>query len=156
MEKEYEEVEAVKENAVKEIEYLLNGEKKMEEKVEVKKEEVVEEVVEVKKAEITYDDFDKLDLRVGKIISSEKMENADKLLKFSVQIGEEVRTIVSGVACYYSPEDMLNKSVVVVTNLKPRKIRGVESYGMILYASNDKDLCFVTPAKEMESGTEVS
>lgn len=119
------------------------------------KNEMLEEV-ENKKPEITYDDFDKLDLRVGKIITSEKVENADKLLKFSVEVGNEVRTIVSGVANYYKPEELLNKNVVIVANLKPRKIRGIESVGMILYAEDENDnICFVTPSKDMPSGSQV-
>jgi len=145
----------------KEIDYLLNGDKKMEEKKNNKEEkeetkvEKVEEVVENKgKPEINYDDFDKCEFKVGTIIESGKVEGADKLLKFSVKIGEEVRTIVSGVAPYYTPEYMLNKKVVVVTNLKPRKIRGVESKGMILYAMDETEehLCFVTPEKDLDDG----
>ncbi|MBE5746307.1 MAG: methionine--tRNA ligase [Clostridiales bacterium] len=142
----------------KEIEFLLSGEKKMEEvKVDVK-EEIKEEVKEIKgKPEITYDDFDKCEFRVGKILEAEKVEGADRLLKFKVKIGDEERTIISGVAPYYTPEYMVNKSVVVVVNLKPRKIRGIESKGMILYACDEteENLCFVTPEKEMESGVEV-
>lgn len=109
------------------------------------------------KPEIEFADFEKLEFRVGKITSAEKVENADKLLKFSVDFGGEVRTIVSGVATHYSPEYMLNKQVVVVMNLKPRKIKGIESQGMILYAfSNDeKEFCFITPEKEISSGVEV-
>ena len=127
----------------------------MEEKVEIKKE--VEEVIENKKPEIEFADFEKLDLRVGKILTSERVEGADKLLKFSVKLGEEVRTIISGVYPYYEPEYMVDKNVVVVTNLKPRKIRGVESKGMILYAEDEKNnkLFFVTPEKDIESGSEV-
>lgn len=136
----------------KEIEYLTCGDKKMEGKIEEKIEEIKKG-----KPEITFEDFDKIELKVGKIIESEKVEGADKLLKFSVQLGEEIRTIVSGVAPFYAPEYMLNKEVVVVTNLKPRKIRGIESKGMILYACNNDDskLYFITPEKEIESGVEV-
>lgn len=134
----------------KEIDYLVNGGKTVEE-------EKIVEPEKTGKAEITFEDFDKIELKVGKIIESEKVEGADKLLKFSVQLGNEVRTIVSGVAPFYSPEYMLNKEVIVVTNLKPRKIRGIESKGMILYACSDDDtkLYFITPEKEIESGVEV-
>ncbi len=143
--------EIIKEKQLKEF---------MEQNVEIKEEvkvEEKEEVVENKKPEITFDDFDKIDLRVGKIIAAEKVENADKLLKFTVKLGEEERTILSGVAPYYTPEYMLNKSVVVVANLKPRKIRGIESKGMILYAfdENYDKLLFVTPEQDIASGTEV-
>ena len=123
---------------------------------EVKTEEKKEEVVN-KKPEITYDDFDKLDLRVGKILTAEKVENADKLLKFTVKLGDEERTIISGVYPYYTPEYLVNKNVVVVVNLKPRKIKGIESRGMILYSEDEKNdkLLFVTPEKDIDSGSEV-
>jgi methionyl-tRNA synthetase len=109
------------------------------------------------KPEIEFDDFEKIELKIGKIISSEKVENANKLLKFSVDFGGEVRTIVSGVAEHYSPEEMLGKQVIVVMNLKPRKIRGIESQGMILYAyaNDEKEFCFVTPQKDISNGADV-
>lgn len=129
----------------KELQFLL---------VDSIKEKKVEE--ENKKPDIVYDDFDKLDLRVGKIIEAQKVENADKLLQFKVELKNEVRTIVSGVAEHYKPEDLLNKNVVVVANLKPKKIRGIESYGMILYAENDGKLCFITPSNDVPSGSEVA
>ncbi len=96
------------------------------------------------KPEITIDDFEKIDLRVGKIISCEKHPKADKLLVSQVSIGGEVRQIVSGVAKYYSPEEMAGKNVIVVANLKPIKLRGEESKGMILFADNGERLEFVT------------
>lgn len=129
----------------KELQFLL---------VDSIKEKKMEE--ENKKPDIVYDDFDKLDLRVGKIIEAQKVENADKLLQFKVELKNEVRTIVSGVAEHYKPEDLLNKNVVVVANLKPKKIRGIESYGMILYAENDGKLCFITPSTDVPSGSEVA
>lgn len=106
------------------------------------------------KAQIEFEDFEKIEIKVGKIVSAQKVENADKLLQFQVEIGAETRTIVSGVAKHYAPEYMLGKEVLVVTNLKPRKIRGIESCGMILYAFTDgeKEFCFVSPEKEIESG----
>ncbi len=91
------------------------------------------------KDEIVYDDFDKLDLRVGTIISAEKHPDADKLLVFQVKMGTEKRQIISGVAKYFKPEDCVGKKVVVVANLKPRKLRGLESKGMILFADNEVD-----------------
>lgn len=145
-------------------EVLIKGEeikkKQLEEfekvkKMEEKKEEIVEEIKG--KDLIEYDDFDKVELKVGTILTSEKVENADRLLKFSVKIGDEVRTIVSGVAEHYNPDYMVNKQVIVCTNLKPRKIKGIESRGMILYAEDEKEnkLLFVTPEKEISSGSEV-
>ena len=91
------------------------------------------------KDEIVYEDFDKLDLRVGTILSAEKHPKADKLLIFQVKMGTEKRQIVSGVAEYFKPEDCVGQKVVVVANLKPRKLRGVESKGMLLFADNVAD-----------------
>ncbi len=88
------------------------------------------------KEEIVYDDFDKLDLRVATILEAEKHPKADKLLVFQVKMGTEKRQIISGVAEYYKPEDLVGKKVVVVANLKPRPLRGLESKGMILFADN--------------------
>lgn len=91
------------------------------------------------KNEIVYDDFDKLDLRVGTIIEAEKHPKADKLLVFQVKMGTEKRQIISGVANYFKPEDCVGKKVVVVANLAPRKLRGLESKGMILFAEDETD-----------------
>ncbi len=118
--------------------------KRLDPKVELpkyeKKEEVKPEVKEEKIAEISIDDFAKVSLKVGEIIASKRHENADKLLVSQVKIGNEVRQIVSGIAKYYDPETLVGKKVVVVTNLKPVKIRGVESFGMLLCASNNDSL----------------
>ena len=91
------------------------------------------------KGEIEYDDFDKMDFRVGTILSAEKHPKADKLLVFQVKMGTETRQIISGVAQYFKPEECVGKKVVVVANLKPRKLRGLESKGMILFADNEVD-----------------
>lgn len=110
------------------------------------------------KDEIVYDDFDKLDLRVGTIVSAEKHPKADKLLVFQVKMDTETRQIISGVAQYFKPEDCVGKKVVVVANLAPRKLRGLESKGMILFADdqlNGKDsLAFVTT--EADDGNPVT
>ena len=91
------------------------------------------------KDEIVYDDFDKIDLRVGTILEAEKHPKADKLLVFQVKMGTETRQIISGVSEYFKPEECIGKKVVVVANLKPRNLRGLESKGMILYADNEVD-----------------
>ena len=109
-------------------------------KEEPKKEEVKQEIKEEKIAEITIDEFAKTSLKVGEILECRRHENADKLLVSQIKIGEEVRQIVSGIAKYYNPEEMVGKKVIVVTNLKPVKIRGVESFGMVLCASMDDKL----------------
>ena len=108
-------------------------------------------------SEISIDDFAKVQLRVGKILTAEKVEKADKLLKFSVQIGDEVRTIVSGIAKYYTPEETVGKNVVVVSNLKPAKLRGIESQGMLLCACQKREdgsesIVLVSPEKTVDSG----
>ncbi|MDE7213070.1 MAG: methionine--tRNA ligase subunit beta, partial [Anaeroplasmataceae bacterium] len=93
-----------------------------------------------KKEEITIDDFDKLDLGVGQIIEAKKHPKADKLLVFKVDLGNEIRQIVSGIAKYYKPEELIGKKIVVVKNLKPISLRGEESYGMLLCASDENQL----------------
>ncbi len=108
-------------------------------------------------SEITIEDFAKIALRVGKVLAAEKVEKADKLLKLTVDLGEEkTRTIVSGIAKWYTPEDMVGKSIVVVSNLKPVKLRGILSEGMILCASDDNDnLSIVAPISDIKAGSEV-
>ncbi|MEI8052238.1 MAG: methionine--tRNA ligase subunit beta [Bacteroidota bacterium] len=114
----------------------------------------VEKVIEQKPL-IQYDDFAKLELKTGTIIAAEKVEKADKLLKLEVDLGTEKRTIVSGIAMFHNPEHILNQKVVVVTNLAPRKMRGIESNGMILMAEdNDGKLAFVS--SEVSNGSNVS
>lgn len=109
------------------------------------------------KAEIVYDDFAKLDLRVGTIISAQKVEKADKLLKLEVDLGYEKRTIVSGIALHFRPEELTGKQVVVVANLQPRKMRGIESNGMILMAEDKAGkLHFVNPDTKVDEGSGVS
>jgi methionyl-tRNA synthetase len=109
------------------------------------------------KATIVYDDFAKLDLKVGTILKAEKVEKADKLLKLSVDMGSEQRTIVSGIALHFNPADIIGKQVVVVANLAPRKMRGIESNGMILMAEDSSGrLHFVSPENTIEAGSGVS
>ncbi len=108
------------------------------------------------KAEITYDDFAKMDLRVGTILKAEKVEKADKLLKLLLDMGTETRTVVSGIAMHFKPEDIVGKQVTVVANLAPRKMRGIESQGMILMSQNaDGRLIFVSPLEIADNGSEV-
>lgn len=109
------------------------------------------------KPEIVFDDFAKIDLKVGKIVSAEKVEKADKLLKLSVDLGFETRTIVSGIALHFAPEDIVGKQVTVVTNLAPRKMRGIESNGMILMAEDaNGKLHFINPETDINPGAGVS
>ncbi|AIF53863.1 methionine--tRNA ligase [Pelosinus sp. UFO1] len=104
--------------------------------------------------EVTIEEFAKMDLRVVTVLAAEKVEKADKLLKLTVDLGTEQRTIVSGIAKHYAPEDLVGKSVVMIINLKPAKIRGIESRGMVLAASCDEKLIVVT-APEMPAGSKV-
>ena len=100
--------------------------------------------------------FKEVSLRVGHILTAEKVEKADKLLKFTVDTGSEVRTIVSGIAKFYTPEEMVGKQVVVVANLKPAKLRGIESQGMLLCAvTAEGDVVIVSPEKPVPAGSEV-
>jgi methionyl-tRNA synthetase len=108
------------------------------------------------KPNVSFDDFTKMDIRLGKIIEAEKVPKADKLLKLTVDTGIDTRTIVSGIASYYNPEEVVGKTVSVLLNLEPRKIRGVESQGMILMAENENgELSFVSPEKEFGAGGEI-
>ena len=113
------------------------------------------QVVEQKEEYIDIEYFDKVKIKVGEIINSEKIEKADKLLKNTIKIGDEVRTIVSGIAKYYTPEQLIGKKVLVVTNLKPIKLRGVESFGMVLCGVNGEDLCLTSIEKDLPSGSEI-
>jgi methionyl-tRNA synthetase len=101
------------------------------------------------KAEITFDDFEKMDIRVGTILTAEKVEKADKLLKLSVDLGFETRTIVSGIAAHFKPEDIIGEQVSILANLAPRKIRGVESKGMILLAEDETGKLHFVKTKEL-------
>lgn len=119
-----------------------------------KKEKTPEKKEEV--AEITIEDFEKVELKVGTIVQCEKHPKADRLLVEQIDLGNEVRQIVSGISKYYKPEELVGKQVVVVTNLKPVKLRGVESNGMILCGVGKKDLSLLTVEHAMPNGTKVS
>ena len=122
-------------------------------KIEEKKEEVVEE----KMPEISIDDFCKVELKIAEVIACEKVEKSKKLLKLTVKLGEETRTVVSGIALAYSPEELVGKKLTMVTNLKPAKLCGIMSEGMILCAQNsDGTLAYLAPEKDVESGSHVS
>lgn len=140
----------------------IDVEKKLEE-LEAEREEILKlqapEVENIEtapiKEEITIDDFAKLDFRVVKVIECEKVKKADKLLKLTVEIGGETRTVVSGIAKHYNPDELVGKKVILVANLKPAKLRGIESHGMILAASTDGDSILEIPmiGKDIPSGS---
>ena len=139
----------------------LDFEKDLKEKVEAiqeaqKKVNGITEYPQVEvKPEITFDDFEKVQFRVAKVLTCEAVKKT-KLLKFELQIGDEKRTIVSGIQKYYKPEELIGKKLVVCTNLKPRKICGIESQGMIISAWDDKDnLSVLTLEKDIIEGAEI-
>ena len=104
--------------------------------------------------EIEYDDFAKMQILTAKVVHAEKVENADKLIKFVLDIGEEEnRIVVSGIAEFYKPEEMIGKTVLYLANLKARKIRGVNSQGMILFAEKNNILSVISPEKDMPFGS---
>ncbi len=133
-----------------EIKTADNGAGKTAAHVEVKK--TVEAVPAI--PEVTIDEFAKLDLRVAKVLAAEKVKGADKLLLLTVDLGSEQRSIVSGIAKHYTPEELVGKNVVMIVNLKPAKIRGIESRGMVLAASDGEKLTLAT-APDMPPGSKV-
>ena len=126
-------------------------------KEEQKEEKPEEKVVDIEaKPEITFDDFAKLQFQVGEIIACEAVKKSQKLLCSQVKIGSQVRQIVSGIKAYYTPEEMVGKKVMVVTNLKPAKLAGILSEGMILCAEDaEGNVCVVSPEKNMPAGSEI-
>ena len=108
------------------------------------------------KEEITFDDFGKMQFQVGEIIACEEVKKSKKLLCSQVRVGSEVKQIVSGIKAYYKPEEMVGKKVMVLVNLKPAKLAGVLSEGMLLCAENEKgEQALVVPEKDMPAGAEI-
>jgi methionyl-tRNA synthetase len=129
--------------------------------IQQKEHKVVEKELEKKEDKeevdlITFEDFQKIDLRVAKVLEAEKVEGADRLIRLQISLGSEERQIVAGVAKFYKPEDLVGRQIVVVANLAPAKIRGVESQGMLLAASGDDGLALLKPDSELPSGSKVS
>lgn len=119
--------------------------------------ELATATVEPQKANIEYDDFAKMDIRVGTILAAEKVAKTKKLLKLTIDTGIDKRTIVSGIAEYYSPEEIIGKQVSVLVNLAPKALKGIESQGMILMAENlDGSLSFISPEKPIRNGGTIS
>lgn len=123
----------------------------------VERKEEKEEEEKKEEPKISIEEFKKIDLRVAKVISARKVENSDKLLLLEIDLGEEKRQIVAGIAEYYRPEEIIGKEIIVVYNLQPAKIRGYESQGMLLAAKDSKGrLAILTPEKEVDPGSKVS
>ncbi len=165
--KDYESVGVFTENG--EIKVVLEPEKlfdridakivleKVEKMIEERKEKVAP-VVEEKPSKplIDFADFEKIELKLAKVIACEKIEKSKKLLKLTVKLGAETRTVVSGIALHYTPEEMVGKKIVMITNLKPVKLCGVESQGMIICAEDkDGNISYLSPEKDLEDGSEI-
>jgi methionyl-tRNA synthetase len=105
---------------------------------------------------ITIDDFKKVDLRVARILEVQKVEGADKLLKLRITLGLEERQLVAGIAQHYTPEELVGKQIIVVANLEPAIIRGVESQGMLLAATSEGKVIVATMDKETEPGSKLT
>jgi len=121
-----------------------------------KKEQQTEHNQKPAKPLIEFDDFAKIQLKIAKVIACEKVEKSKKLLKLTVKLGEETRTVVSGIALQYTPEQLIGKKLAMVTNLKPAKLCGIVSEGMIICAENEQgQLAFLTPEKDIEDGSEI-
>ncbi|MBR5192163.1 MAG: methionine--tRNA ligase [Clostridia bacterium] len=130
----------------------LRIEKAMEEKYAVKEEKIEEEKQEVE--QISIDEFAKVQLKIGLVVACEKVEKSKKLLKLTVKLGEEIRTVVSGIALHYTPEELIGKKLTMVTNLKPAKLCGILSEGMILCAEDENGkIAFLSPEKDMPDGS---
>ena len=102
---------------------------------------------------ITFDDFKKLDIRIGRILSAEKVEGTEKLLRLEIDLGTEQRQIVAGIAESYQPEQIVGKEIPLLVNLEPRKIRGIESQGMILAADLEGKAVLLHPEREVPPGS---
>ena len=123
-------------------------------RIDTKKKEL-QKLQEDKSNIISYDEFKKIDLRVGKVISAEEVSGTDKLLKLEISLGAETRTIVAGVKKHYSAEEILGKKIVIVTNLQPVKLRGIESQGMLLAAVDKDNVVLLTIDKDITEGSKI-
>ncbi len=133
----------------------IDAEKKMEELALENAPQEPEIKIEPFKDFVEFDDFEKLDIRVGKVIECEKVKKSDKLLRFTLQVGSETRQILSGISKYHTPEELIGKNVVFIANFKPRKMMGLESCGMILSAEHDGELSVLTTVKDIQSGAQI-
>jgi len=104
---------------------------------------------------ISFEDFQKIDLRVAKVIEAKRVENSEKLLKLKIDLGKEERMILAGIAKFYKPEDLIGKEIVVVANLEPKVLFGLESQGMLLAADNQGEPVLLKPDKEIPPGTKI-
>jgi len=108
------------------------------------------------KSVINFEEFEKVDLRAGKVIEAERVEGSDKLLKLQIDLGEEKRQILAGIGKSYTPEELINKTLIVIINLEPRMLMGFESQGMVLAVKDNNNLSVLVPEKEIMSGSKIS
>lgn len=106
--------------------------------------------------QINFEDFKKLDIKIAEIKEAEDIESSNKLVKLQIDLGDEQRQLVAGISKYYSPEELIGKNIVVITNLKPREIMGVESQGMLLAASDEDGVSLLSPDRDITPGSRVS
>ena len=105
---------------------------------------------------VSIEDFLKLDLRLAKVLDAERVEGSEKLIKLRLSLGDEERTVVAGIAKFYSPEELVGKKILIVANLKPRKIFGIESQGMILALSDGESMSLLVPDRDVKEGIRAS
>ena len=105
---------------------------------------------------ISFSDFQKIELKVGRIVAAEKVEGSEKLVKLEVDLGEEKRQLVAGIGKFYQPQELINKEIIVVANLEPKKLMGIESQGMLLAATGEGFISLLQPDKEVPPGTKIS
>ena len=117
--------------------------------------EIAKETAPAKDNEITYDDFAKVELKVAKIKEAVRVEKSEKLIKLQLEVGDEKRQVVAGIGKAYAPEDLIDKEIVIVANLAPKALMGIESHGMLLAAGGGENPVLLTPEKEIESGAKV-
>ncbi|OQA43245.1 MAG: Methionine--tRNA ligase [Parcubacteria group bacterium ADurb.Bin305] len=104
---------------------------------------------------ISFEDFSKIELKIAKVLEANRVEGSIKLLQLQISLGTEVRQIIAGIGLYYSPEDLIGKEIVVVANLEPKKLMGLESQGMLLAASEDGKIALLVPDKDMTPGANI-
>ncbi len=104
---------------------------------------------------VSFEDFKKLDLRVAKIIEAEKVEGSGKLLKLKIDLGEETRQLIAGIAKFYQPESLIGREIIVIANLEPKMLMGLESQGMLLAANDGEQIILLKPDKEISPGAKI-
>ncbi|HAU07800.1 MAG TPA: methionine--tRNA ligase subunit beta [Candidatus Yanofskybacteria bacterium] len=105
---------------------------------------------------ITIDDFKKIELKVAKVLEAERVEGSDKLIKLQLQLGEEKRQILGGIGKHYEPDQLVGRQIIIVANLEPRQMMGLESQGMLLAASDENGIALLMPDKEVTSGSKIN